>query len=193
MLNGKVLIAGGLALDSNKVLLTPSTSCIFIYSFRAIVALLLANLPPCAHKQGVHVGVLGLILLPPLYSMSTGNYFILTGYSSSYYRGASNSARPCILGDDGYKNKSGFNFCTHSFTREEVELLCSAFNDKFNLESSIQLNHGKPMVYIRAPVPYGTAEVLRLPPAISASQPVRRPVATGGGFTPVARAGFLDG
>jgi hypothetical protein len=35
--------------------------------------------------------------------------------------------------DDGSKAGSGFIFCTDSFTREEVLLLCHVLNDKFGL------------------------------------------------------------
>jgi hypothetical protein len=42
-----------------------------------------------------------------------------------------------------------FRLCTHSFTVEGVQLLCSVLNDKFGLSTSIHQQRGKPRIYIR--------------------------------------------
>lgn len=54
--------------------------------------------------------------------------------------------------DDGCLHSTGYGFylCTHSFTKDEVLLLCSVLQDKFGLVSSIHLERGKPKIYIKA-------------------------------------------
>jgi hypothetical protein len=54
--------------------------------------------------------------------------------------------------DDGCLTSNGYGFylCTHSFTKDEVLLLCSVFQDKFGISSSIHLERGKPKIYIKA-------------------------------------------
>jgi hypothetical protein len=54
--------------------------------------------------------------------------------------------------DDGCLHSTGYGFylCTHSFTKDEVLLLCSVLQDKFGLVSSIHLERGKPKIDIKA-------------------------------------------
>ncbi len=49
---------------------------------------------------------------------------------------------------DGCKAKGGFYLSTNSFHYEEVQLLCNALKERFNLDCTIHLQSGQPRLYI---------------------------------------------
>jgi len=51
---------------------------------------------------------------------------------------------------DGCKAKGGFYLSTNSFHYEEVQLLCNALKERFNLDCSVHSQRGQPRLYISA-------------------------------------------
>jgi len=50
---------------------------------------------------------------------------------------------------DGFKHGRGFRIATHCFALEPVQLLVSTLKERFDIDCTIHIQQGKPMISIR--------------------------------------------
>lgn len=51
--------------------------------------------------------------------------------------------------DDGYKGKTGYYFCTESFSDSDLKIMLDLLSNKFTLDCSIHKTTNGPRIYIK--------------------------------------------